>query len=277
MEVTLEQPCESPAEIVARAFFSGRRSWSSSTSRWKRPSSRGGGRPCEGGVQAEGDLREAGRDQRGGDRRVAVFGSLQVCTLTAISRVPLSVALFGAPQAMRGFADAPLGDTRIACGAPLEAGREETLLDLEAQSGDCPQMLADVAVGYGFLGDARALAATADADGALAAEGDAEECRQCPGRRAPWPVLPLAHETASRPGRAARGAWATAPGPKRPRSGAGAGQGVALHRATARQLRSAFGQERELAARAALVPELAGNFAGRAALAGHGRWAAGAR
>ena len=87
------------------------------------------------------------------------------------------------------------------------------------------------------------------------------------------PLLPPAHETAGRLGQAALRhlrwlardqAQAFGDGPE---AEAAAGALVrrwsaelscALHRATARQLRTALGQERELAARAALAAELAG-------------------
>ena len=61
----------------------------------------------------------------------------------------------------------------------------------------------DVTVRYSVPGDARALAAAADGDGAVAAEGEADKRRRYPERRAPWPLLPLAHETAGRLGGAA--------------------------------------------------------------------------
>jgi hypothetical protein len=104
---------------------------------------------------------------------------------------------------VHGTADAPPPGPCAACGAALAAEREEALLDLEAQRGDCPRHLADVTVRYSVPGDARALAAAADCDGAVNAAAEADKRRRYPGHRAPWPLLPLAHEPADRLGQAA--------------------------------------------------------------------------
>ena len=116
-----------------------------------------------------------------------------------------------------------------------------------------------MAVRYSVPGEQRALAAAADADGAVAQEGEADKRGRYPAGRAPWRVLPLALETAGRHGPAAlkhlrwlarSRAQLLGDGPEADAAASalaarwGAELSVALHRATARQLRTALGEDR---------------------------------
>ena len=151
------------------------------------------------------------------------------------------------------------------CGAPLQIEREEAILDLEAQAPGCPRQLADITVRYSVPGDAEKLAAAAQRDGAVNAEAEGDKRRRYPAGRAPWAVLPLALETGGRHGRAAlrhlrmlardlaqglgeeEGSSAVAGALTRRW---GAELSVALHGATARQLRSSLGGDRAVGAAA---------------------------
>ena len=152
--------------------------------------------------------------------------------------------------------DRPAGPS-CSCGAALQAEREEAILDLEVQRADRPRLFLDVTVRYCVPGDERALAAAAGRDGAVNAEAEADKHRRYPAGRAPWGMLPLALETGGRHGRAAlqhlrelaRGEAALLGEEAAPAAASalasrwGRELSVALHKATARQLRSALGAD----------------------------------
>jgi hypothetical protein len=150
------------------------------------------------------------------------------------------------------------------CGSPLETRREEAVLDLEVQSAGCPRLFLDVTVRYSVPGHAARLAAAATHDGAVNREAEAEKRSRYPDGRTPWKVVPLALETCGRHGPAAlqhlrRLARERASNLAEDSEAAAAGLvqrwaarlSVALHRATARQVRSALGADETAARRAA--------------------------
>ena len=175
--------------------------------------------------------------------------------------------------AARGTADAPPPGPCGRCGAALQLEREEAFLDLEAQRGDVPRLYADVTVRYSVPGEARALAAAADGDGAVNADAEGDKRRRYAPHRAPWPMLPLALETGGRHGLQALRhlrwlardqAQALGDGPAAAAAASalarrwGAELSVALHKATARQLRAAVGGGAAAEAAGRLAAELAG-------------------
>ena len=108
--------------------------------------------------------------------------------------------------------------------------------------------------------DVDALRAAAGRDGAVNAAAEADKHRRYPARQAPWRMVPLALETAGRHGQAAlqhlhglaREQAALLAAGDEAEAAALAGQlvarwgrelSVALHRATARQLRTALGAD----------------------------------
>ena len=119
-------------------------------------------------------------------------------------------------------------------------------------------MFFDVTVRYSVPGDADTLRAAAGRDGAVNAAAEGDKRRRYPEGRTPWRMVPLALETAGRHGPAAlrhlrslaRDQAALLAADDAAAAEALAGQlvarwgrelSVALHRATARQLRSALG------------------------------------
>ena len=114
---------------------------------------------------------------------------------------------------------------------------------------------------YCVPGDARALAAAAGRCGAVNAEAEADERRRYPADRAPWGMVPwrgrhgaaaLEHLRSLARAEAALLGEEAAPAAASALAGRwGRGLSVALHRATARQLRTALGADRAGAGRAA--------------------------
>jgi len=151
-----------------------------------------------------------------------------------------------------------------ACGQPLDARREEAVLDLEVQSAACPRLFLDVTVRYSVPGHAARLTAASAHDGAVNREAEAEKRARYPDGCTPWKVLPLALETCGRHGPGAlkhlrKLAREKASNQAEDSEAAAAGLvqrwaarlSVALHRATARQLRSALGADQTAASTAA--------------------------
>ena len=138
------------------------------------------------------------------------------------------------------------------------------MLDLEVQSASCPRLFLDVTVRYSVPGHEARLAAASAHDGAVNKEAEADKRCRYPDGRTPWKVVPLALETCGRHGPAAlkhlrKLAREKASNQAGDSKAAAAGLvqrwaarlSVALHRATARQLRSALGADAIAAAAAA--------------------------
>ena len=94
-------------------------------------------------------------------------------------------------------------DACTSCGSPVEAQREEAILDLEVQGMDRPRMYFDVTVRYCVPGDSDGLKAAAKRDGAVNAKAEGDKRLRYPAGRTPWRVVPLALETGGRHGKAA--------------------------------------------------------------------------
>jgi len=126
------------------------------------------------------------------------------------------------------------------------------------QRADRPRLYFDVTVRYCVPGGADGLAAAAGRSGAVNAAAEADKRRRYPTGRSPWGMVPLALETGGRHGPAAlqhlrelaRGEAALLGDDEAAPAAAGALMArwgrelsVALHRATARQLRTALGAD----------------------------------
>ena len=157
-----------------------------------------------------------------------------------------------------------------ACGSARETRREEAVLDLEVRSAQRPRLLLDVTVHHSVPGDAQRLTKAADGDGAVNKEAEQEKRGRYPAARTPWKLVPLALETCGRHGREAldhlRGlakqrSQALEEGSDQAASALllrwGCRLSVALHRANARNLRSALGVDLR-SQRTELAAELAG-------------------
>ena len=129
--------------------------------------------------------------------------------------------------------------------------REEAILDLEVQSGECPRTFFDVTVRH-LPGNADRLRTASRNDGSVNAEAEADKRSRYPEGVAPWRVVPLAHETCGRVGpsalahlkKLARAEVAKVGGDEAWGSHSllvrrGARLSVALHRANARAVRRA--------------------------------------
>jgi hypothetical protein len=148
-----------------------------------------------------------------------------------------------------------------ACGAGLEAWREEARLDLEVSSFQAPRVFYDVTVRHSVPGDAGRATAAANRGGVVAKEAEDAKRARYPDGRTPWRCVPLATESFGRHGQQAlkhlrelakekaeaeledEGAAKLAAGLLVQRWGAWLS--AALHRANAALLFSALGPERE--------------------------------
>lgn len=131
------------------------------------------------------------------------------------------------------------------------------MLDLQAEHVSAPLLFMDVTVRHGVPGDTARLRAAAATDGAVASEAEGDKRRRYPSEGVPFRCIPLAMETYGRLGPAALRhlRWlARGVGASGPASGDtsewvahaqvqawGARLSVALHKANARNLRSAVG------------------------------------
>ena len=154
-------------------------------------------------------------------------------------------------------ADRPAGPCAT-CGAALRSEREEAILDIEVQRADVPRLYLDVTVRYCVPGDDAGLAAAAGRSGAVNAAAEADKRRRYAPGRTPWGMVPLALETGGRHGPAALrhlrqlardeaallGEEAAPAAASALMSRWGKELAVALHKATARQLRTALGADR---------------------------------
>ena len=159
----------------------------------------------------------------------------------------------------RGTQPTPPAGPCESCGEALEAAREEAVLDLEVQGAGLPRTFFDVTVRYSVPGDAEGLAAAAARDGAVNRKAEADKRSRYPAGQTPWRVVPLAIETCGRHGLSAlrhlrklarsRAQQLRQAGDEEAARAAsalvqrwGAELSVALHRATARQVRGALGE-----------------------------------
>lgn len=158
------------------------------------------------------------------------------------------------------------------CGALLLADLEETLLDLEVRSAEVPKLYLDATVRHAVGNDEARLQRATRQDGATNAEAEHDKRERYPPERSPYLALPLALETYGRHGRAAlrhlrrlaRNQAARLEDDGDAAAGAlvsrwGCWISVALHRATAHNLRADLGDEKARRARGVtLAAELAG-------------------
>ena len=144
-------------------------------------------------------------------------------------------------------------------------------MDLEIQGAGQPRTYFDVTVRYSVPGDAEGLAAARAHDGAINRKAEGDKRSRYPDGQTPWRVVPLALETCGRHGRTAlrhlrklarvRAQQLSDAGEEAGRAASaltqrwGAELSVALHRATARQLRSALGTDLAAAAAAKKLAE----------------------
>ena len=140
------------------------------------------------------------------------------------------------------------------CGSAVASFREEAVLDLDVRSAEVPRAYIDVTVRHSVPADGPRLAAAANRDGAVAAEGEADKRRRYPDGRTPWRVLPFAVESYGRFGLSARKVLKDLAKKRAQRVEEGSDEAastlmvrwaarlsVALHRSNARRLRSALG------------------------------------
>jgi hypothetical protein len=142
------------------------------------------------------------------------------------------------------------------CGAALDANLEEAVLDLEVRSAEVPKLYLDVTVRHAVGNDQGRVRRAARVDGATNAEAEADKADRYPPDRSPYKAVPLAMETYGRQGLAAlrylrklaRKQAAKLDEGGEEAAGAlvarwGRWLSVALHRATARNLRASLGDE----------------------------------
>jgi len=142
------------------------------------------------------------------------------------------------------------------CGAALQANLEEAVLDLEVRSAEVPKLYLDVTVRHAVGNDEARVGRAARADGTTNAEAEGDKADRYPPDRCPYKAVPLATETYGRHGRAAlrylrqlaRKQAAKLEEGGEEAAGAlvarwGRWLSVALHRATARNLRASLGDE----------------------------------
>jgi hypothetical protein len=158
------------------------------------------------------------------------------------------------------------------CGARVPVEREEAVLDLEVRSAEVPKKFLDVTVRHPVSNVAGRLSRAARADGATNAVAEGDKRDRYPSERSVHAVVPLALETYGRHGKTAlrylrklaRKQAETLEDSSGETASAlvvrwGRWLSVALHRATARNLRASAGDEAARRARGQrLAEELAG-------------------
>ncbi len=158
--------------------------------------------------------------------------------------------------AARGLAwRAPPAAPCALCGGALEADREEAVLDLEVRSSEVPKLYLDVTVRHAVHSDQDRLLRAANNDGATNKEADADKEARYPALNCPYKALPLALETFGRHGKTSLKHLRKLARVKASRLEEGGEDAasalvlrwakrlsVALHRATARNLRNALGE-----------------------------------
>ena len=188
---------------------------------------------------------------RGGHSGVrAQLGPLEWrCSTPACANCPV------APRRWRGVAWQCPAALCSLCGAVLDVEREEAVLDLEVRSAEVPKRFLDVTVRHAVANDVR-LGRAAREDGATNKEAEGDKRDRYPAAQCAHPMVPLALETYGRHGRASlrclrklarKQAETFDEGGEEAASGLVARWGrwlsVALHRATARNLRASLGSE----------------------------------
>ena len=152
------------------------------------------------------------------------------------------------------------------------ADREEAVLDLEVRSAEVPKLYLDVTVRHAVHSDHGRLQRAANRDGATNVEAEADKRERYPADRSVYKALPLALETFGRHGQASlkylrklarKQAERLEEGGENAVGALvvrwGKSLSVALHRATARNLRAALGGEEARQARGrGLAEDLAG-------------------